>query len=288
MLTNRIQQLFSSGTDNDDFYEMLEDNLVEADIPPLVVTEISQELRKKRPKTVEDLYAFIHQELVNMIHSSEISPSPEEPECWLFLGVNGVGKTTSLAKLAAYWKNRGIDVILAAGDTFRAAAVAQMEAHAGRLNIPCIRQKQGADPAAVIFDALEHLKARGSGLVMADSAGRMHTRSQLMQELQKIDRIIRSKIADEQYRKLLVIDASTGHNAVQQTEVFHNTLGIDGIILSKYDSGARGGITLNIAGRMNIPFMFLGTGENYNDIHPFNAETVIDRIMEPLKQPSSD
>ena len=281
---NRIWQLFNLGTDNDHFYEKLEDSLIEADISPRIAIEISAELKKREPGNVDDLVSFIRHSLQGMIHSSELSPSMKEPGCWLFLGVNGVGKTTSLVKLAEYWKTRGINVILAAGDTFRAAAVEQLETHAERLALRCVRQKQGADPGAVIFDAIESARSQGNALVMADSAGRMHSKSHLMKELQKIDRIIKSKIDGKQYKKLLVIDATTGQNAIQQAEVFHEVLGIDGIILSKYDSRARGGLALSISRQIGLPFVFLGTGEGYTDIQPFTAAHVVDRIMATVEQ----
>lgn len=276
----RLQQLFNAGADS--FYDSLEDILVEADISPRIAFDITGELRGLKPKTAEELRASIRGALAGMIRTALFSPSEDDAGCWLFLGVNGVGKTTSLAKLAAYWSARGFDVILAAADTFRAAAVEQLELHAGKLGLRCIRQKTGGNPGAVIFDALESAKSRKGTLVMADSAGRMHTKSQLMQELQKINRIINSKIDPEQYKKLLVIDATTGQNAVQQAESFHEMLGIDGIILSKYDSMARGGLTLSISRQMELPFVFLGTGEDYNSIEPFDRGIIVDRIMEKL------
>ena len=287
-MKKRMRGLFSRGVDTDDFFEKLEDVLIEADISARVAVEISAEVRKSLQTKAVDILPCLRQSLEAMLRSCELVPVRGELGCWLFLGVNGVGKTTSLIKLANYWKSRGHDIIVAAGDTFRAAAVKQLEHHAANLHIRCVQQGQGADPAAVIFDALESARSRGPALVMADSAGRMHNKSLLIKELQKIDRIIRSKVATDRYKKLLVIDSTTGQNAMQQAEVFHAALGIDGIVLSKYDSQARGGLALSISRQLELPFAFLATGESYNDIAPFDSAFVADRIMENLTQVSVD
>ncbi len=308
----KIRKLFQKKTRAENFYEELEDCLIEADVSPLIAFQMIEELKVSAPRNADDVLQFIRTKLEGLIHTRElIPPSPDPTEadpaaqanptaktgCWLFLGVNGSGKTTSLAKTAHYLKNRGTKIILAAGDTFRAAAAEQLERHAENLNVRCIGHGDGANPGAVIFDAIEHAKSqskqqpkqqsekqRSAGtIVLADSAGRMHTKSQLMQELQKIDRIISNKIDREHYRKLLVLDATTGQNGMQQAETFHETLGIDGIILSKYDSGAGGGLALSISQQLNIPFVFLGNGEKYEDIAPFTADAVIDRIMMNLE-----
>ncbi len=279
----KIRQLFAIGLDHEEFYEKLEDRMIESDIGARIAMEISEEIREaatsSRIKNSEDLEAFMTQRLRDVIVSADLDPQPGERAVYLFLGVNGVGKTTSMAKLARRWKDAGESIAFAAGDTFRAAAVEQLGIHASRLGLRIVQQGQGADPSAVIYDAVESAFSGKENIVMADTAGRMHNKSQLVKELQKIDKVIRSRIADAAYRKLLVIDATTGQNGIQQAEVFHEALGVDGIILSKYDSRARGGLALSISRQLGIPFAYMGTGESYGDIGKFDPDLLVRNIM---------
>jgi len=194
--------------------------------------------------------------------------------------VNGVGKTTSIAKLGKYLQDHtGKKVVFAAGDTFRAAAIEQISLHGQRLGIRVVSQQNGSDPGAVIFDAIDSVKAKGEDVILADTAGRMHNKSNLIKELQKIDKIILNKLPKENYKKFIVIDATTGQNGLSQVEIFNEALALDGIILSKYDSAAKGGILLSISGKLGIPVAFVGTGEGYKDFAPFNKKKYLEGLL---------
>lgn len=188
----------------------------------------------------------------------------------LLLGVNGVGKTTTAAKLADRYRSQHKKPILAAADTFRAAAIDQLKIHGERLGVRVVAHKHGGDPAAVIYDAIEAARSGGGDLIIADTAGRMHTKSTLVEELKKIDRVVESKAAGARYIKWLVLDATTGRNALVQAATFHQAVALDGIILTKYDSSAKGGVVFSLAEELKVPVMFICTGEQYPDIHPFD------------------
>jgi len=197
----------------------------------------------------------------------------------LLLGINGVGKTTTAAKLAERYRSlENRRPILAAGDTFRAAAIDQLKVHGERLGVRVVAHKQGADPAAVIYDALEAANAGGGDLVIADTAGRMHTKSALVEELKKIDRVVVSRAAGCNYIKYLVLDATTGRNALVQAEIFKEAVSPDGVILAKYDSSARGGTVFSLAEDLGLPVVFICTGEKYGDIAPFNPRLYVEEF----------
>jgi fused signal recognition particle receptor len=210
-----------------------------------------------------------------------IELDPERLNVFLVLGVNGVGKTTTIAKLAQYYRAAaGTEgIVLAAGDTFRAAAIEQLALHGERLGMRTVKQIPGADPGAVIYDALESARSRGDRLVLADTAGRMHSKQNLVNELAKIDKIVKNRAADAVYRRILVIDATTGQNALRQAEIFHEAVGLDAIILAKYDSTAKGGILVPIARELGIPCAFLGRGETYDSLVPFDARTYLAELL---------
>ncbi|MDR2632967.1 MAG: signal recognition particle-docking protein FtsY [Treponema sp.] len=194
-------------------------------------------------------------------------------EVILLLGVNGVGKTTTAAKLADHYRSCHKEPILAAADTFRAAAIDQLKIHGERLGVRVVAHKHGGDPAAVIYDAIEAARSGGGDLIIADTAGRMHTKSALVEELKKIDRVVESKAQGARYRKWLVLDATTGRNALVQAATFHQAVSLDGLILTKYDSSAKGGVVFSLAEDLKLPVLFIGTGEKYPDIHPFDPHT---------------
>ncbi|WP_081942237.1 signal recognition particle-docking protein FtsY [Spirochaeta lutea] len=281
-------KLFSLGPDTEQFYEDLEDMLIEADLGPRFAAELVDELsglaKKQRLKNEDDLRSALVELLRGSVKTDGLSPESGSLNCFLVLGVNGVGKTTSIAKLAHFYKSRGYDkgIVLAAGDTFRAAAVEQLQTHGERLGVRCVRQNTGSDSGAVIFDGLNSAASRGEELVIADTAGRLHNKAHLVKELQKVDKIVRSKVEAGNYKKILVIDATTGQNGLQQAQVFHEALGIDGIILSKYDSTAKGGLAVSISRQLGIPFLFLGTGERYDDFHVFNPDQFIQDLVERI------
>ncbi|MDR2393979.1 MAG: signal recognition particle-docking protein FtsY [Treponema sp.] len=193
----------------------------------------------------------------------------------LLLGVNGVGKTTTAAKLADHYRSQHRKPILAAADTFRAAAIDQLKIHGERLGVRVVAHKHGGDPAAVIYDAIEAARSGGGDLIIADTAGRMHTKSALVEELKKIDRVVESKAEGARYIKWLVLDATTGRNALVQAATFHQAVPLDGVILTKYDSSAKGGVVFSLAEELKLPVLFIGTGEKYPDIHPFDPHRYV-------------
>ena len=207
-------------------------------------------------------------------------PMPGKLAILLLLGVNGVGKTTTAVKLADRYRTlEKRQPILAAGDTFRAAAIEQIKIHGERLGIRVVAHKHGGDPAAVIYDAIEAANAGGGDLIIADTAGRMHTKSALVEELKKIDRVIESRAQGCNYIKYLVLDATTGRNAIAQAEIFKEAVSPDGVILAKYDSGAKGGVVFSLAEELGLPVIFLCTGEKYGDIIPFNPEQYVGEFL---------
>jgi fused signal recognition particle receptor len=284
-LGQRLKNLFSFSSDSDEFFEELEEMLIEADLGAQFTMELSDRLRGSgRIRDRADLQAALRTELIQELKVTDPGLDPELLNVVLVLGVNGVGKTTNLAKLAHLyqreWPQAGIS--LAAGDTFRAAAVEQLTLHAERLGVRIVKQKSGSDSGAVIWDALESAIARGDKLLFADTAGRMHNKANLVQELEKIHGIIRKKAGDAvNYRKILVVDATTGQNALRQAEMFHDAVGVDGVLLTKYDSTARGGILVPLARTLGLGCIWVGSGERYEDIHRFDPESYIDELIAP-------
>ena len=281
----RIRSLFGRGLVGPETFEDLEDVLIEADIGALVamglVGELREQSKKQRISTHEELVELLARHLRSIVLETRLDLASDRMNIVLLLGVNGVGKTTSLAKLSSYYRNVGQteSVVVAAGDTFRAAAVEQLSIHADRLGVRLISQGSGADPAAVIYDAIESARSKGDHLVLVDTAGRMHTKANLVSELEKIDRIVASRAPDALYRRLLVIDATTGQNGLRQAEVFGEAVEISGIVLAKYDSTAKGGILIPIAQQLQIPAAFVGVGETYEDFYPFDADRYVDELL---------
>lgn len=259
---------------DDSFFEDLEDLLIEGDFGSRNAMEISDAVSEKRPKTKEEFMAIVRELLKDKISRIKLEPPKDDLSVYLVLGVNGVGKTTSIAKLGTWYKNMGYKVVLAAADTFRAAAIDQLALHAQRTDCRIVRQENGSDPGAVIYDAITSAVSRGDNLILCDTAGRMHNKENLVRELQKIDKIITARVKPENYKKILVLDATTGQNAVNQAAVFNEAVGIDAIILTKYDSQAKGGALAQIG----IPIAFVGTGEHYDDIHEFSEDEFIEAL----------
>ncbi|MBN2051004.1 MAG: signal recognition particle-docking protein FtsY [Spirochaetales bacterium] len=283
-LGERIAALFGKKTEGDTFFEELEDILIEGDLGALSAMEITDALREAvraaRVKDREGTLALLKDLLGEHLSTMDTVPDSERLNFFLILGVNGVGKTTTAAKLAAYYrKHHAMEAVLSAADTFRAAAIDQLLLHGTRLGIRVIHQQPGSDPGAVIFDTLESVKAKGGDIIIADTAGRMHNRSDLVRELQKIDKVVRSRLGEGLYKKLLVIDATTGQNGIRQAEIFHEAIGVDGIILAKYDSDAKGGILFSISRTLHIPLAFIGTGESYDDLKPFEKEAFLSSLL---------
>jgi fused signal recognition particle receptor len=276
-----LKRLFGSNSRADDsFFESLSDSLIEGDIGVKTALDIGDNLQKKcrslgitsNDKILEQLVL----ELSSYVRETSLIPDESKVSLYMMLGVNGVGKTTSAAKLASFYKERMHgNVILAAADTFRAAAIEQLKYHGGRTGVRVVAHKNGADPGAVVFDAAEAARAQGGALVIIDTAGRLHNKDNLVRELQKIDRIASAKADPSCYKKLLVLDATTGQNGLRQAEVFHEAVGIDAIILTKYDSTARGGIAITAGKDLGLPVAFVGTGETYADFALFKADSYL-------------
>jgi fused signal recognition particle receptor len=282
---DRIKSIFRLGTIDERLFEELADILVEGDLGAALAFSVADELKAAcRGKRLADA-AAIKLELKSILgrYGSEarIVPRAGTLSVFLMLGVNGVGKTTTCAKLADYYRREGLasGVILAAGDTFRAAAIDQLKIHGERLGLRVVAQKTGSDPGAVLWDAVDAAKADGAGLVLADTAGRMHTRSDLVKELGKIDKVIAARAEGADYRRLLVIDSTTGQNGLKQAEVFSQAVKVDGIVLTKHDSTAKGGMAIRLAKELGLPTAFVGTGEGYADIAPFVLDSFLDEFL---------
>lgn len=281
---SKFKTLFSRGNKNEEFYDDLTDLLVEGDIGAKTSYQIVEELESICSKNKADSEDAIINELKTLllqsVKSIELEPDRQKQNVWMVLGVNGVGKTTSVAKLALWFKNRGLEnLVLASADTFRAAAIEQLEMHGKKTGVRVVSHQHGSDPSAVVFDAAEAVKAKGPGLVLADTAGRLHNKENLVRELQKIDKICRSKADEGCYKKILVIDATTGQNALRQAEVFNEVVGLDAVIMTKYDSTAKGGCAVSIGRELNIPVAFVCNGEKYENITTFDAEEYINDFL---------
>ena len=269
---------------NDDFYDELTDILVEGDIGAKTAFQIVEELedicREKKISNEAEVVQELKTLLLQSVKAVSLEPTPDKTNIWMILGVNGVGKTTSVAKMARMYASKGVqNVVLASADTFRAAAIEQLAMHADKIGVRVISHQHGSDPSAVVYDAAEAVKAKGSGLVLADTAGRLHNKENLVRELQKINKTCTTKADEGCYKKLIVIDATTGQNALRQAEVFNEAVGVDAIIMTKYDSTAKGGVAVSIGRELGIPVAYVCTGEKYDDISPFNPENYIDDFL---------
>ncbi|MCR4713084.1 MAG: signal recognition particle-docking protein FtsY [Treponemataceae bacterium] len=284
-LAQKIARLFGLYKNkNEDFFDELTDTLIEGDIGAKTAFEITEMLEKKcKEKHIADekaIKAELKELLLSFVKAVELQPRKEDTSVYMFLGVNGAGKTTSAAKLARYYTNAGHSVVLAAADTYRAAAIEQLSYHGEKLGVRVVSHQHGADPSAVVFDAASAVSAKGGGLVIADTAGRLHNKENLVRELQKIDRIAAQKASEGAYKKLIVLDATTGQNAMRQAEVFHEAVGVDAAVLTKYDSTAKGGIAVSLGRELGIPVAFVCTGEKYDDIELFSPEKYVDEFLE--------
>jgi fused signal recognition particle receptor len=266
--------------------EELEDRLLAADfgVPAtLRLTDSAEEaLRRGKARGAADLATVLRSEIEGILADgtgAELSAAEEGPTVYLMVGVNGVGKTTSVAKLAHYLVQEGNSVMVAAADTYRAGAVAQLEMWADRIGADFLRGQQGGDPAAVAYDALDAAVARGTDVVLVDTAGRLHTNRGLMEELSKIDRVVRRRIEGAPHETLMVLDATVGQNAVRQVEAFSKAVELSGIVLAKMDSSARGGIVVALREQFGLPVKLVGTGEGLDDLESFDVEAFIDAVL---------
>lgn len=276
--------LEASAAIDDDLFEELEEILIMGDVGVTTAQHIIDELRdrvKKRDlKKPDKLRRVIREVVADMLSGKEGMELDTIPSVILVIGVNGVGKTTTIGKMAAYYKAQGKKVILAAADTFRAAAIEQLEIWADRAGVEIVKHREGADPAAVIFDTIAAGKARDADLIICDTAGRLHNKKNLMEELAKIYRVIDRELPYSDREVLLVLDATTGQNAVNQAREFMNAAEITGIVLTKLDGTARGGVVLSIMDDLKIPVKFVGVGEQVDDLQPFDAEAFAQGLFE--------
>ena len=269
---------------DEELFDELEELLISADIGFLTTMEILDELREtvkeERIKEPELVKAELLKILKRMIGEHEPLNVSTKPSVILVIGVNGVGKTTSIGKIAAELKSQHKKVVVAAADTFRAAAAEQLSVWCDRAGVDIIKQAQGADPASVVYDAINAVKSRGADVLIIDTAGRLHNKKNLMDELAKIDRVISRELPDSAKETLLVLDATTGQNAVLQAKEFKNASKITGLILTKLDGTAKGGIVISIRRELNIPVKFIGVGEQIDDMKPFDAKEFASALFE--------
>ena len=261
---------------DDDFYDELEESLVMADLGAETTLEAVEELKSRckaeKIKDIEGARQCMRDILAEYLTTGDLSVNmANTPAVVLFIGVNGVGKTTSIGKLAARWKREGKKVLLCAGDTFRAAAAEQLTIWSERAGVDIIKQHEGADPAAVVFDAMSAAKARHTDVVLVDTAGRLQNKANLMNELNKISRVIDRDCPNSSRETLLVLDATTGQNGLIQAKEFSKAAGVTGIVLTKLDGTAKGGIVIAIAKELGVPVKFAGVGEGVDDLQPFDA-----------------
>lgn len=280
-----IAEVFGGNSElNDDFYEELTDSLIMTDMGVSAAEEIVEQLRvavrQQHLKTIEDAKLALREIVAGILSECDTTLHlSTQPSIVLVVGVNGVGKTTTIGKLANALKNSGKQVLLCAGDTFRAAAADQLEIWAKRADVDIVRQKEGADPAAVVFDAISAAKARGMDAVLCDTAGRLHNKSNLMQELAKINRVIDRELPTADKEVLLVLDGTTGQNGLVQAKAFSEITGVTGIVLTKLDGTAKGGIVVAVTKELGIPVKYIGVGEQMDDLLPFDARSFAEALV---------
>lgn len=281
-ISKKLFEVFNRKVINDEFFDELEMALVSSDVGATVSAEIVEDVRSEaissRVATSEGIKDLLKQKILERI-DFELDPI-EKPAVLLVSGVNGAGKTTAIGKLALKFKKQGRKVLLCAADTFRAAAADQLSVWAERAGVRIVRQSEGADPAAVVYDAIHSAKARGEDLILVDTAGRLQNKRNLMEELKKITRVVEREYPEADYRNYIVIDATIGQNALSQVDIFDEAIDIDGIILTKLDGTAKGGVVIAICGEKEIPVLYVGVGEQIDDLEDFDAEDFVNAIIQ--------
>ena len=279
---SNIIRTFSS--DRDEMLDELEETLIVADLgvntAMNIIEKLRESIKEKKLKTDDEIIAELKQIILDILLRNDAPTPVGKPRAILMTGVNGVGKTTSIGKLSAKFRSEGKRVILAAGDTFRAAAGEQLEIWAKRADAEIVRHSEGADPAAVVFDAANAARARGADVLICDTAGRLHNNQNLMNELAKIRRVLERELPDGSIESYLVLDATTGQNALIQAQKFNEVANLNGIILTKLDGTAKGGIVISIADEMNLPIKYIGFGEQIDDLMDFDAVSFVDALFE--------
>ena len=281
-LSGALSALFSKNKIDSEFYDELEEILIGADISVTTAEEIVDDLKVEAKKEklkdkefVTDLLKDILEEKLTEAEELKI----KYPAIIMLVGVNGVGKTTTVGKLASYFLSQKKSVVVAAADTFRAAASDQLTVWADRAKVRIVKHEEGSDPSAVVFDALSSAKAKKTDVVIIDTAGRLHVKANLMEELKKMSRVVERECPEANFYKLLILDATTGGNAVNQAEVFDEAVELDGIVLTKLDSSAKGGFVVSLCNELAIPVAFVGTGEKLEDLEPFSAEDFVEALL---------
>lgn len=277
----KLNELFKRGIFDDDFYDELEFILLGSDIgeetTEKIISELRERMRKDSVSDAKRANEYLRQVLCDILGDEKLECN--YPCVILVAGVNGVGKTTTIGKLANIFVKKGKSVVIAAADTFRAAAGEQLEVWANRAKVRIIKHEEGSDPAAVVFDAISSAKSRKTDVILVDTAGRLHNKKNLMEELKKIDRIITREFPEADRKNLIVLDATTGQNAISQVDIFNEAIDIDGIVLTKLDGTAKGGVVLAIKHEMDIPVYFVGVGEGIDDLMEFDAQSYVEGII---------
>ena len=280
--SGKLRALFSKNKLGDEFYEELEEILISSDVSYATAQEVVERVREQaldeRLKDEEYVTNLLRDILVDILKESEVEP-PNYPCVIMLVGVNGVGKTTTVGKLAHYFLSKGKTVTVAAADTFRAAASEQLSVWAQRAKVRIVKHEEGSDPSAVIFDAVSSAKAKGTDVVIVDTAGRLHVKENLMNELRKMDRVVTREFPEADFLKLLVLDATTGQNAVNQARVFDEAVELDGIVLTKLDGTAKGGFIFSLSSELSLPVLYAGVGEKMEDLEEFDSKTFVEAIL---------
>lgn len=269
---------------DDDFLDDIEATMLTGDLGPKTTTYLMKEIRRGVTEGIinntNEVMPFMEERITEMLGAQEEVLEFHKPEVILVVGVNGVGKTTTIAKLAHYYAEQGKKVIIAAGDTFRAAASEQLSIWADRVGVSIVKHKEGADPAAVVFDACASALAKEADLVIVDTAGRLHTKVNLMEELKKIGRVADKQIPGAPHQTLLVLDGTTGQNAVSQAKLFGEAVPVTGIVVTKLDGTAKGGVVISIKEELGVPVRWIGVGEQMDDLRPFNAKEFANALFD--------
>ena len=278
----KLNALFSKNKIGEDFYEELEEILISADISFTtamdIVEQIRAEAKAEKLKDKEYVVNLLKDVIEDTLSEAEV-PALEYPAVIMLVGVNGVGKTTTIGKLANYFVRKDKTVTVAAADTFRAAASDQLSVWADRAKVRIVKHEEGSDPSAVVFDAVSSAKAKNTDVVIVDTAGRLHVKANLMEELKKMDRVVKRDYPRARFYKLLVLDATTGQNALSQAKLFDEAIELDGIVLTKLDGTAKGGFVVSWCGELKIPVLFVGTGEKIEDLEMFDAAEFTEGII---------
>ena len=280
--SGKLRQLFAKNKLGDEFYEELEEILISSDVSVTTAEEVVERVKEQaideRLKDESYVTNLLRGVLTDILEESEVEEL-SYPCVIMLVGVNGVGKTTTVGKLAHYFLEKGKSVTVAAADTFRAAASEQLSVWAERAKVRIVKHEEGSDPSAVIFDAVASAKARKTDVVIVDTAGRLHVKENLMNELRKMDRVVTREYPEADFMKLLVLDATTGQNAVNQARVFDEAVELDGIVLTKLDGTAKGGFIFSLSQELSLPVIFAGVGEKIDDLEKFDSTTFVEAIL---------